>query len=121
MIPLIPGGGEELPPGGKTMGNQTDGVVVVACPCCGAKLTVDPGLKAVIHYEVPPKPAAPSKDLKEALEALRGEADKRRALFQQAAEAEKDKTKVLDKRFQEALKKAKDEPVERPLRDIDID
>ncbi len=103
------------------MGDPEDGAVVVTCPCCGAKLTVDPALKAVIHHELPPKPAGPVKDLKEAMEALKGEAEKRRALFRQAAEAEKDKSKVLDKRFQEALKKAKDEPIERPTRDIDLD
>ena len=103
------------------MGNEEEAAVVVTCPCCGAKLTVDPALKAVIHHALPPKPAGPTKDLREAMEALKGEAEKRRALFQQAAEAEKDKSKVLDKRFQEALKKAKDEPVERPVRDIDLD
>ena len=103
------------------MGNEDGATVVVTCPCCGAKLTVDPALKAIIHHELPPKPVGPVKDLKEAMEALKGEAEKRRALFQQAAEAEKDKSKVLDKRFQEALKKAKDEPVERPTRDIDLD
>ena len=103
------------------MGNEEGGAVVVTCPCCGAKLTVDPALKAVISHELPPKPVGPTKDLKEAMEALKGEAEKRRAQFQQAADAEKDKTKVLDKRFQAALKKAKGEPVERPVRDIDLD
>jgi len=110
-----------VPEGDITMGDDAAGVFVVTCPSCDAKLTVDTTLKAVIHHELPPKPAGPTKDLKEAVEALKGEAEKRRALFQQAAEAEKDKTKVLDKRFQQALKKAKDEPVERPVRDIDLD
>ena len=103
------------------MGDEEASTITVPCPCCGAKLTVDPALKAVIHHEPPPKPAGPAKDLKTAMEALKGEAEKRRAQFQQAAEAQKDKSKVLDKRFQEALKKAKDEPVERPTRDIDLD
>jgi hypothetical protein len=96
-------------------------MIVVACPCCGAKLTVDPALKAVIHHEVPPRPAGPTKDLGAALAALKEEAQKRREQFQQASEAEKGKTKVLEKRFQEALKKAKDEPIERPVRDFDLD
>lgn len=103
------------------MGNEAGSLISVLCPCCGAKLSVDPVLKAVIQHEPPPKPTGPAKDLKTAMEALKGEAEKRRAQFQQAAEAEKDKSKVLDKRFQEALKKAKDEPVERPPRDIDLD
>ena len=103
------------------MGDEAASPILVTCPCCGAKLSVDPVLKAVIHHEPPPKPAGPAKDLKAAMEALKGEAEKRRAQFQQASEAEKDKSKVLDKRFQEAMKKAKDEPVERPTRDIDLD
>ena len=103
------------------MGQEASNSIVIACPCCGAKLTVDPEVKAVIHHEVPPKPAGPSKDLGAALAALKGEAEKRRAQFQQASEAEKDKSKVLEKRFQEALKKAKDEPIERPIRDFDLD
>jgi hypothetical protein len=103
------------------MDNLEGGLFEVSCPCCEAKLTVDPSLKAVIGHELPAKPAGPTKDLKAAMEALKGEAEKRRAQFQQAAEAEKGKSKVLDKRFQEALKKAKDEPLERPTRDIDLD
>lgn len=36
-------------------------------------------------------------------------------------EAEKEKGKLLERKFQELLKQAKDDPVARPTRDIDLD
>ncbi len=92
----------------------------VACPSCQAKLTIDPALRVILHHEPAPK-TGPVADLAEAVKALKGEATKREAKFQQSMEAEKTKGKVLEKKFQELLKKTKDEPVKRPLRDIDLD
>jgi enoyl-CoA hydratase/carnithine racemase len=42
-------------------------------------------------------------------------------LDQQIAEAEKNKSKVLEAKFQELFKKAKEEPITKPLKDIDLD
>ena len=36
-------------------------------------------------------------------------------------EAEKEKAKLLERKFKELLKKAKDEPISKPIRDIDLD
>ena len=91
------------------------------CPCCGARLTIDPEVRAILSHEEPPK-AQTVTDLKKALEALKGEAGRRQAQFAQSMQAEKDRGKVLDRKFQEALKKAKDEPpTPPPTRDIDLD
>jgi hypothetical protein len=93
----------------------------VACPCCGARLTIDPEVRAVLSHEPPPKSQSVT-DLKKAVEALKGEAGRRQAQFTQSMQAEKDKGRVLDRKFQEALKKAKDEPpTGPPTRDIDLD
>ena len=43
------------------------------------------------------------------------------ALFKQSVEAEKGRDDALAKRFEEALREAKREPVTRPLRDFDLD
>ncbi len=94
--------------------------IVVVCPCCQAKLTVDPVLGAVLHHEMPPK-AASVTDLKSAVEELKGEAGRREARFKESMDAEKEKGKVLERKFKELLKKAKDEPITRPTRDIDLD
>lgn len=91
----------------------------VACPCCGATLTVDPALGAVISHEAPPK-TGPAHDLDQALGALKGAAGRREELFRQSVEAEKSKGRVLDRKFQEGLKKAKDSP-DPPLRPFDLD
>lgn len=103
------------------MPEEPAGTFEVVCPCCGARLTIDPEVKAVLSHEAPAK-AQSVTDLKKAVEALKGEAGRRQAQFAQSMQAEKDKGKVLDRKFQEALKKAKDEPpTAPPARDIDLD
>ena len=94
--------------------------IEVICPCCQARLAVDPGLGVVLHHEPPPK-AETVTDLKAAVEELRGEAGRRETRFKESMEAEKEKGKLLERKFKELLKKAKDEPVARPTRDIDLD
>jgi hypothetical protein len=95
-------------------------VFEVVCPCCGARLKVDAPLGKVIAHEAPPKPAK-ELDLQRAGKLLEKEAERREALFKRSAEDEKVKGQVLERRFEEALKKTKDEPVTRPVRDIDLD
>jgi hypothetical protein len=92
---------------------------VVACPCCQAKLTVDPELRAVIAHEAPP-PKRTVDDLGGALSALRSKSAEREERFRQQMEAESQKGKVLDRKFQEGLKRAKDSP-DPPKRPFDYD
>ncbi len=102
------------------MSDQPKSTVELICPCCQARLTVDPELGAVLHHELPPKVASIT-DLKAAVEELKGEAGKREARFKESMEAEKDKAKLLERKFKGLLKKAKDEPITRPTREIDLD
>jgi hypothetical protein len=60
-------------------------------------------------------------DLKGAAQMVRDEATRRDEKYKQIAEAEKNKSKVLEAKFQELFKKAKEEPITKPLKDIDID
>ena len=59
--------------------------------------------------------------LKDAVSFVKEEATKRDEKYKQLAEAEKNKSKVLEAKFQELFKKAKEEPIEKPLKDIDLD
>ncbi len=102
------------------MSDEPKPSIEVVCPCCQARLTVDPEIGAVLHHELPPK-AASITDLKAAVEGLKGEADRREARFKESMGAEKEKGKVLERKFKELLKKAKDEPITRPTREIDLD
>ncbi|MFZ0414590.1 MAG: hypothetical protein WAM15_07070 [Candidatus Acidiferrales bacterium] len=94
--------------------------VEVDCPCCLAKLTVDPELGVVLSHIPPPKPP-PSVDLDDTARLLREQAERVEAKFRQSVEAERTKEDVLERTFAEGLKKAKDKPVEKPIRDFDLD
>jgi hypothetical protein len=90
------------------------------CPCCGAHLTIDAKLRKVISYDAPP-PKRSTLDLDQASSFLKEQADRREAIFRQSADDLKIQSQLLDRKFQEALEKSKDQPVTKPTRDIDLD
>jgi Zn-finger nucleic acid-binding protein len=101
------------------MAKKPTETVEVLCPCCQARLKIDPALGVVISHEAPPR-VAPDVDLNDAGSILTKQAAAREEKFRQSWEAEKKKEDVLSRKFEEALKKAKDQPVEKPLRDFDL-
>jgi hypothetical protein len=93
----------------------------VGCPCCGAVLKVDPETKAVISHVAPVKPKM-FNDFDAAAKAMREQEGRKESIFRQAVDAEKNKASLLEKKFQEAMKKAKESPDEgRPIRDFELD
>jgi hypothetical protein len=92
----------------------------VFCPCCQAKLRVDPEMRAVLSHELPPEERS-VKNLTEAVQGLKAEAAQRQARFEESLKQEKGKKELLDKKFQDALKRTKDIPLIKPIRDIDLD
>jgi len=91
----------------------------VTCPYCNGRLTIDSALEAVIAHEAPPRPRS-GLGLDEALGSLKGLAAKREERFKEQIKAEQSKGKVLDRKFQEGLKKAKDSP-DPPINPMDLD
>ena len=89
------------------------------CPCCHASLVVDTNLGRVVSHREPERSDKP--ELDESARILAAEAARRDALFEQSVEAEKGRGDALDRRFEEALRQAKQEPVTRPARDFDLD
>ena len=92
---------------------------IVTCPCCNGRLTIDPGLEAVVAHEAAPR-ARSGLGLDEALSSLKGAAARRDQLFKEQIKAEQKKPQVLQKKFEEGLKKAKDSP-DPPLNPRDMD
>jgi hypothetical protein len=92
----------------------------VVCPCCTAALVVDGNLRRVVRHSEPPRDGA-RPELSEAERILAEEAARREAIFQQSVAAEKTRGDALSKRFEEALKQAREEPVAKPQRDFDLD
>jgi predicted metallo-beta-lactamase superfamily hydrolase len=95
-------------------------IIQITCPCCDATLTIDPALSAVLDHKLPVKPHM-AVNLKDAVNQVKEEATRRDEKYKQIAEAEKNKSKVLEAKFQELFKKAKEEPITKPLKDIDLD
>jgi ribulose kinase len=93
----------------------------VTCPCCGAMLKIDPATKAVIAHTAAVKPKTFA-DFEAAAKAMREQEGRKESLFRQAVDAEKNKADLLEKKFQEAVKKAKETPDEpHRIRDFDLD
>lgn len=92
----------------------------VTCPCCLAKLTVDPVFGAVLSHETPPK-TGPNVDLTNAAGVLNDQQRQREDKFADSWFKETNKEDILAKKFEEAMKKAKDAPAEKPIRDFDLD
>jgi hypothetical protein len=60
-------------------------------------------------------------DLEAAAKAMREQDERKESIFRQSVDAEKNKEDLFEKRFAEALRKAKDAPEGKPLRDFDLD
>ena len=91
----------------------------VPCPCCQATLVIDANLRRVIRHVEPVRGDKP--ELGDAHRLLAEEAARRENLFQQSVAAERTRGDALSKRFEEALRQAKDEPITKPTRDFDLD
>ena len=91
----------------------------VVCPCCQSTLVIDLNLGRVVGHVEPERTDKP--ELGEAHRILAEQAARREAVFQQSVESEKTRGDALSKRFEEALKQARQEPVTKPTRDFDLD
>ena len=91
----------------------------ITCPCCGATMVIDLNLRRVVSHKEPERGDKP--ELSEAQRILAEQEARRNALFEESVNAEKTRGDALSKRFEEALKQARQEPVSKPLRDFDLD
>jgi len=102
------------------MAKQNTDNLNVTCPCCQAKLVVDPLFGAVLSHEAPVRPG-PNVDLTDAQKILADQNRQREDKFADSWFQESNKEDILAKKFEEAMKKAKDAPVGKPIRDFDLD
>jgi hypothetical protein len=93
----------------------------ITCPCCNAVLKVDPETRAVIGHTAAVKPKM-FNDMEEAARAMKEQDSRRESIFRQSVEAQKNASELLEKKFQEAVRKAKESPdTGKPIRDFDLD
>ncbi|MGC2171663.1 MAG: hypothetical protein WA623_09775 [Candidatus Sulfotelmatobacter sp.] len=96
-------------------------MIEVTCPCCSALLKVDTATAAVIAHTAAVKPRM-FNDMEDAARAMKEQDSRRESIFRQSVEAQKHASELLEKKFQEAVKKAKESPdTGKPIRDFDLD
>jgi hypothetical protein len=90
----------------------------IICPCCEATLTLDAQTGAIISHEEKTKPVA---SFDEMLKGLDKQKQQRDQIFQQELGSHKDRERLLEEKFREAMKRAekdKDKPYINPM-DVD--
>jgi hypothetical protein len=93
----------------------------VACPDCGAMLKIDGSTGLVVSHTPAPRKRM-FEDLETAAKAMQEREERKESIFRQSVDAERNKADLLEKKFAEALRKAKDAPQEgKPLREFDLD
>jgi hypothetical protein len=98
-----------------------DTFLEITCPDCGAALKVDPATRTVIAHTSAPRKKT-FDDFESAAKAMREQDQRKESVFRQSVEAERNRGDVLEKKFAEALKRAKETPdTGKPLRDFDLD
>ena len=102
------------------MAKAKDKTFEVACPDCGAMLVMDTATGLVVSHTPAPRKRM-FEDLETAAQAMREQEERKESIFRQSIDAEKNKEDLFEKKFAEALRKAKDAPDGKPIRDFDLD
>lgn len=90
----------------------------ITCPCCEAVLTVDASTGALVAHEEKKKVLGSFDDLKSDLTKQK---EHREQIFAQEMSSVKDRGRLLEEKFQEALKRA-DKDSDKPFRNpLDLD
>ncbi|HET6891537.1 MAG TPA: hypothetical protein VFH31_10575 [Pyrinomonadaceae bacterium] len=88
------------------------------CPCCEATLSIDAQTGSLIAHQEKAKPLA---SFDEMVKGLDKQKETRNQIFAQELSSMKDRDRILEEKFQEAMKRAdkdKDKPYRNPL-DLD--
>jgi hypothetical protein len=102
------------------MAKTKEKIFEIACPDCGAMIRVDAATGAVVSHTSAPRKRM-FEDLETAAQAMRAQEERKESIFRQSVDAERNKADLLEKKFADALRKAKDAPEGKPLREFDLD
>ena len=90
----------------------------VMCPCCEATISIDAQTGAIMSHEAKAKPIA---SFDQMLKGLDKQKQARDQIFEQELGSLKDRDRILEEKFRDAMKRAdidKDKPFRNPL-DVD--
>ncbi|CDM65549.1 hypothetical protein [Pyrinomonas methylaliphatogenes] len=90
----------------------------VVCPCCEATLIIDAQTGAIISHEEKSRPLASFEEMARELEKQK---QRREQIFQQELGSLRERERVLEEKFREAMKRAEKRGEEPPLNPLDLD
>jgi hypothetical protein len=102
------------------MAKAKEKIFEVTCPDCGAMLRIDGATGLLVSHTSAPRKRM-FEDLEAAAKAMREQDERKESIFRQSVDAEKNKADLLEKKFAEAMRKAKDAPEGKPIREFDLD
>lgn len=94
----------------------------VTCPDCGSDLVIDVATGEVLFHKQPKGPAAGGKDFESLFAEMDSQRTRAEQLFEREQAAQKDRSRLLDEKFQEAMRRAEeDDDDSPPPRPFDLD
>jgi hypothetical protein len=92
------------------------------CPDCGSELVLDAATGEVLSHRRAKQAPAGGKDLEQLLQGLDDDKARAEDVFQREVAAMKDRDRLLEEKFREALKRAEEDPDKGPpQRPFDFD
>lgn len=96
--------------------------LTVRCPECSSELVIDAATGEILSHRKAKQPIAGGKDFDALLKGLDDNKNKAEDIFQREVAALKDRDRLLEEKFREAMKRAEETPDEgRPPRPFDLD
>jgi phage terminase large subunit GpA-like protein len=92
----------------------------ITCPHCHASLELDDEKQVVVSSK-PAEKAKSVTSMEERLQALAVEKEAAQAKLAEAFRAEKAGAEIREEKFRKRLEEVGKEPIEKPIRDIDLD
>ncbi len=96
--------------------------LTVQCPSCGAQLVIDAATSVIVSHREAKQPPAGGKDFDSLLADLDRNKVQAEETFQHEVAAMKDRDRLLEEKFKQALKRAEEDPEDvPPPRPFDLD
>lgn len=96
--------------------------LTVQCPECNSELVIDAATGQILSHRAPKRPLAGGKDFDSLLRGLDEDKAKAEDVFQREVAALKDRDRLLEEKFREAMKRAEEDPDQGPpKRPFDLD
>jgi hypothetical protein len=96
--------------------------ISVRCPDCGSDLVIDAATGEVLFHKQPKGPPAGGKDFDSLFAEMEGQKARAEETFERERAAQKDRSRLMEEKFEEAFRRASEEDDETPPpRPFDLD